>query len=123
MARILVADDSDFMRTALRGVLRQKNHEVLEASDGVEAVSNYRKERPDLVTMDITMPNKDGIDAAREILQEDRSAKIIMVTALGQQSVMRKAIEMGILEFIVKPFTPEKVWEVVDRVLKEEELS
>ena len=106
------------MRMALRGILKEKNHEVFEAENGEEAAEVYRREQPDLVTMDITMPKKDGIEASRDILQEDPGAKIIMVTALGQEAIARKAVKLGIVEFIVKPFTPEGVWTTVDRALK-----
>ncbi|HPA44288.1 MAG TPA: response regulator [bacterium] len=118
MARILIVDDSYFMRMVLRSMLKREKHEVLEAEDGDKAVCLYRENRPELVTLDITMPVKDGIEAAREILQEDPSAKIIMVTALGQESIMKKAISLGIREFVVKPFTTERVREAVNRILK-----
>ena len=118
MARILVVDDSYFMRMVLRNMLKKEKHEVLEAEDGEKAVSLYRLNRPELVTLDITMPVKDGIEAAREILEEDPFAKIIMVTALGQESILKKAITLGVSEFVVKPFTTETVLEAVNRALK-----
>jgi two-component system chemotaxis response regulator CheY len=102
----------------LRNMLKKEKHEVLEAEDGEKAVSLYRLNRPELVTLDITMPVKDGIEAAREILEEDPFAKIIMVTALGQESILKKAITLGVSEFVVKPFTTETVLEAVNRALK-----
>ena len=118
MARILVVDDSYFIRMVLRNMLKKEKHEVLEAEDGEKAVSLYRLNRPELVTLDITMPVKDGIEAAWEILEEDPFAKIIMVTALGQESILKKAITLGVSEFVVKPFTTETVLEAVNRALK-----
>jgi len=102
----------------LRNMLKKEKHEVLEAEDGEKAVSLYRLNRPELVTLDSTMPVKDGIEAAREILEEDPFAKIIMVTALGQESILKKAITLGVSEFVVKPFTTETVLEAVNRALK-----
>jgi len=117
MAKLLIVDDSYFMRVVLRGILKSRNHTVVEATDGNEAVEVYRREKPDVVTMDITMPNKDGIDAAHEILAEDQSAKIVMVSALGQEALTKKIAEAGVSDFLVKPFDPEQVLEVVDRLL------
>ena len=117
MAKLLIVDDSYFMRVVIRGILKSRNHTVVEATDGNEAVEVYRREKPDVVTMDITMPNKDGIDAAHEILAEDPSAKIVMVSALGQEALTKKIAEAGVSDFLVKPFDPEQVLEVVDRLL------
>ncbi len=117
MAKILVVDDSYFMRIALRGILKSENHTVIEAEDGDQAVEMYRQEEPDLVTMDITMPNKDGIEAAHEILAEYPSAKIVMVSALDQETLVKKVLQAGVSEFLVKPFKPEQVLGVVDRLL------
>ena len=118
MAKILVVDDSYFMRIALRGILKSENHSVIEAEDGDQAVEIYRREEPDLVTMDITMPNKDGIEAAHEILAEYPSAKIVMVSALDQETLVKKVLQAGVSEFLVKPFKPEQVLGVVDRLLE-----
>lgn len=118
MARILVCDDSAFMRMMLTRVLTNMGHEVVaEASNGNEAVEKYRRHKPDLTTMDITMPECDGIGAVKLICSKDKKAKIVMVTAIGQQSILREAIAAGALDFIVKPFETEQVAKTVDSIL------
>ncbi len=109
MARVLIVDDSEFMRAVLKSILHSEGHEILEASNGAEAIALYRSERPDLVTMDITMPEVDGLEAAEAILEEFSDAKIVMCSALGQEKIIRRAIEKGVLDFISKPFKPEKI--------------
>jgi two-component system, chemotaxis family, chemotaxis protein CheY len=118
VARILIVDDAKFMRMTLFNILQKANHEVVgEAENGVEAVELFEKEQPDLVTMDITMPEKNGIEALKKIIQKDSNAKIIMCSALGQQKVVVEAIEAGAKDFIVKPFDENRVLEAVNRVL------
>lgn len=118
MARVLVCDDSAFMRMMLKRVLADMGHQVIaEAANGKEAVDMYRKHKPDLTTMDITMPERDGIDAVRIIHREDKNAKIIMVTAIGQQQILREAIAAGAQDFIVKPFEAGQVAKAVEKVL------
>jgi two-component system chemotaxis response regulator CheY len=119
MARILIVDDAKFMRMTLSNILINAKHEVVgEAENGAEAVEIFIKEKPDLVTMDITMPEKNGIEALKEIKQSYDDAKIIMCSAMGQQKMVVEAIEAGAKDFIVKPFDENRVIEAVNRVLR-----
>ncbi|WP_346354933.1 response regulator [Azotosporobacter soli] len=118
MAKILVCDDSAFMRMMLKKVLIEQGHEIVgEAGDGMEAVAQYEKLQPELVTMDITMPKMDGIEAVRRIHELNPVARIVMVTALGQKAIITDALRAGAADFIVKPFDPEKVASIVKKVL------
>ncbi|MCX7781824.1 MAG: response regulator [Negativicutes bacterium] len=118
MAKILVCDDSTFMRMMLKKVLIENGHEVIaEAGDGKEAIQLHRKFRPDLTTMDITMPKVDGIEAVRIIHKEQPLARIIMVTAIGQRAIITDALKAGASDFIVKPFDPAQVVSTVKKVL------
>ncbi|CAB50460.1 response regulator [Pyrococcus abyssi] len=118
MARILVVDDAAFMRMLLKKILTQAGHEVVgEASNGKEAVEKYKQLKPDLVTMDIVMPEMDGITAVKEIMKIDPNAKIIMITAVGQEAKVMEALKSGAKGYIVKPFQAQKVIEEVNRVL------
>ena len=118
MPRILICDDSSFMRMILKKLLIEKGHEIVaEAGDGKHAVQLYRQHKPDLVTMDITMPVMDGIQAVKHIHEEDPFARIIMVTAIGQRSIITEAIKAGASSFIIKPFDPEQVEETINKVL------
>jgi two-component system, chemotaxis family, chemotaxis protein CheY len=119
MARsVLICDDAIFMRTMLGNILRQAGFEVVgEAQTGAEAVERYQQLKPDLVTMDIVMPDMGGIDAVREIMQEFPDAKILMCSAMGQQALVIEAIQAGARDFVVKPFQPSRVLEAVQRVL------
>lgn len=118
MARVLIVDDAKFMRTLVKDALVPAGHEIVgEAENGNEAVELYKKLKPDLVTMDITMREKDGIEAAGEILTADSSARIIMVTALGQESLLTKAIKLGVKDFVVKPFPPERLQKAAEKAL------
>ena len=119
MARILIVDDAKFMRITLTNILRKANHEIVgEAENGREAVMLYRELKPDLVTMDITMPEMSGLDAVKEIKKEFKDAKIIMCSAMGQQKMVVDAIEAGAKDFIVKPFDDSQVVDSVLRVLR-----
>jgi len=115
---VLICDDAIFMRTVLGDILREAGFDVVgEAETGREAVEKYRELQPDLVTMDIVMPDMGGIDAVREIIKEHPKARIIMCSAMGQQALVVEAIQAGARDFIVKPFQPARVLEAVQRVL------
>lgn len=115
--RVLIADDAVFMRNMIRDIFADPEFEVVgEATNGQEAVDQYNELKPDVVTMDIVMPMKSGIEAVKEICGTDSDARIIMCSALGQESLVMEAIEAGASDFIVKPFTPDKVIEVVKKV-------
>lgn len=120
MARILIVDDSKTSRKFLKSMLIEGGHEVVgEAQDGREGVDKYFELKPDVVTMDITMPVLDGIDAVSEIIEKAPDAKIIMVTAAGQKSNMVEAIRRGAADFIHKPFDSEVIIEVIEKVMEE----
>ncbi|MBP2650648.1 MAG: response regulator receiver protein [Firmicutes bacterium] len=118
MAKILVCDDSMFMRMMVKKILVGNGHTIVgEAGNGREAVTLYQNLKPDVVTMDITMPELDGVSAVREILARDPKAHIVMVSAIGQKDVVTEAIDAGAMDFIVKPFEPENVIEIIENVL------
>ena len=115
---VLICDDAVFMRTMLADILTQAGFAVIgQAKTGAEAVDKFRELRPDLVTMDIVMPDMGGIDAVRTIMNEYPDAKILMCSAMGQQSLVIEAIQAGARDFIVKPFQPSRVLEAVQRVI------
>ena len=115
---VLVCDDAIFMRTMISDILSQAGFEVVgEAESGLQAVEKYRELKPDLVTMDIVMPDMGGIEAVREICKTDPDAKILMCSAMGQQALVVEAIQAGAKDFVVKPFQPSRVLEAVQRVL------
>ena len=116
--RVLICDDAIFMRTMLADILKQAGFEVVgEADTGAKAVDRYRELKPDLVTMDIVMPDMGGIDAVKEIVKIDPEAKVLMCSAMGQQALVIEAIQAGARDFVVKPFQPSRVLEAVQRVL------
>jgi two-component system chemotaxis response regulator CheY len=116
--KILIVDDATFIRTMVKDVLVPRGFEIAgEATNGNEAVTLYEKLKPDLVTMDITMKEKDGLEAAREILQRDPDARIIMVTALGQEKMLLDSFKIGVKDFVVKPFQPERIISAVEKAL------
>ncbi|MBT9281446.1 MAG: response regulator [Hydrogenibacillus schlegelii] len=116
--RILVVDDAAFMRMMLKDILTKNGYEVVgEAPDGAKAVELYQELKPDLVTMDITMPEMDGIQALKEIKKIDPQAKVIMCSAMGQQAMVIEAIQAGAKDFVVKPFQAERVLEAVRKLL------
>ena len=118
MARVLIVDDAAFMRMMIKDILEKNGYEIAgEAANGVIAVEMYNKEKPDVVTMDITMPDMDGIEAVKNIRANDPNAKIIMCSAMGQQSMVMDAIKAGAKDFIVKPFQADRVLEAVKKVL------
>jgi len=111
-------DDAAFMRMMIKDILRKGGYEVVgEAEDGAKAIEKYKELQPDLVTMDITMPDMDGIAAVKEIRKIDPNALIIMCSAMGQQSMVIDAIQAGARDFVVKPFQPDRVLEAVRKVL------
>lgn len=107
--KIMVVDDAAFIRMMMRRALEAEGHQVLEAPDGEEAVEAYRLHRPDLVTMDITMPGLDGISALKEIRRLDPQARVMMVSAMGQQAMVLEALQAGALDFVVKPVEAERL--------------
>src|SRR3954466_2249255 len=118
MARVLVVDDAAFMRKMVSDALAKGGHEVVgEAGNGVEALSQYQALKPDLVTLDITMPEKDGLAALGEIVAADPSARVVMCSALGQESKVLEAIKLGAKDFVVKPFQPARVLAAGGRAL------
>lgn len=121
MASILVVDDAKFMRMTLRQIFEEANHSVIaEAQTGNEAIDHYIELKPDLVIMDITMPEMDGIEAVRKIKEYDADATIVMCSAIGQSRLVLEAIEAGASDFIVKPFEKERVIEAAERALRHE---
>ena len=118
MARVLVVDDAAFMRKMVTDALTGGGHEVVgEAGNGVEAIARFQELKPDLMTLDITMPEKDGLAALAEIVAADPSAKVVMCSALGQESKVLEAIKLGAKDFVVKPFQPARVIEAVGKAL------
>jgi two-component system chemotaxis response regulator CheY len=115
--RILIVDDAAFMRMMIRDILGKEGFELFEATNGKEAVERYQELKPDLVTMDITMPEMDGISALRAIRATDPKARVLMVSAMGQQKMIMEALEAGALDFLVKPFQPTKVVTTVQKCL------
>jgi two-component system, chemotaxis family, chemotaxis protein CheY len=114
----LVCDDSVFMRTMVADILKNAGFEIVgEAETGVQAIEKYRSLKPDLVTMDIVMPEMGGIDAVRAICKEDKNAKIVMCSALGLQALVVEAIQAGAKDFVLKPFQASRVLEAVQQVL------
>ncbi|MFX1365711.1 MAG: response regulator [Promethearchaeota archaeon] len=118
--KVLIVDDAQFTRNMLKNIINKiEQIEVVgEASNGVEAISLYKKLNPDLVTMDLVMPEKGGIEATEEILKINPKAVIIVVSALGQEALVLEAAKKGAKDFIQKPFKTEQILEVMDRILK-----
>ena len=115
--RIMIVDDALFMRNILKDICVRAGFEVVaEADNGETALEMYREHRPELVTMDIVMPKRSGIEALQDIMAEDPQARVVMVSALGQDLLVLEAVESGARDFIVKPFKEEKVLDVVRRV-------
>jgi two-component system chemotaxis response regulator CheY len=116
--RILIVDDAAFMRMMIRDILTKNGYEVVgEAQDGIQAIERYKELHPDLVTMDITMPEMDGITALKEIRKVDANAKVIMCSAMGQQAMVIDAIQAGAKDFIVKPFQADRVIEAIKKTI------
>lgn len=118
MAKILLVDDAAFMRMMLKNALSQAGYtDLIEAEDGVKAVEAYTAEKPDLVFMDITMPNKDGLETLKEIRALDPNATVVMCSAMGQEAMVMDSIKSGAKDFIVKPFKPERILSTVKKIL------
>ncbi len=118
MARVLVVDDAAFMRKVLGDALASGGHEVIaEAGNGAEAVERFQELRPELTTLDITMPEKDGLAALAEIMAIDPAARVVMCSALGQETKVLESIKLGAKDFVVKPFQPARVLEAVEKAL------
>lgn len=118
MPKILTVDDAVFMRTMLRRILEPEGFEVIEAEDGAEGIDAYKRYKPDIVLMDITMPNMDGIAATKAIKDEDPHARIIICSALGQEAAVIRATEAGACDYVTKPFQAPQVLEAVRRALE-----
>ena len=117
MSRILIVDDAEFLRMRISKMLIAEGYEVIEAENGALAVEKYKAEKPDAVLMDITMPEMDGLTALKEIKSFDAKAKVVMLTALGQESVVLEAIKSGARDFVVKPFERERVLSAITKLL------
>lgn len=115
--KILIVDDASFMRMMLKDILSKEGYAIIEAVDGKDAVEKYKIEMPDIVTMDITMPNMTGIESLKEIKKLDSHAKVIMCSAMGQQNMVIEAIQAGAKDFIVKPFEAERVKNAIKSVV------
>ena len=119
MAKIMTVDDAAFMRMFIKDALSKLGYsDVIEAVNGQEAIEKYDEENPDLVFMDITMPTMTGIEALRTIKQKHPGAKVVMCSAMGQEALVMEAVRLGAIDFIVKPFKPERFQQVLDKVFK-----
>jgi two-component system, chemotaxis family, chemotaxis protein CheY len=118
MARVLVVDDAAFMRKVVSDALAAGGHDVIgQASNGSEAVAQFTALRPELTTLDITMPEKDGLEALSEIMTIDPEARVLMCSALGQESKVIESIKLGAKDFVVKPFQPDRLLEAIGKAL------
>ena len=118
MAKIMLVDDAAFMRMMVKDALTKAGYtDLIEAQDGAEAVEKFNAENPDLVFMDITMPNKDGLEALKEIKAAHPNANIVMCSAMGQQAMVIEAIKSGAKDFIVKPFKPDRILATAEKIL------
>ncbi len=116
--KVLIVDDAAFMRMMIKDILTKNGFEVVgEAENGAKAVEKFQELRPDLTTMDITMPEMDGISAVKQIKKIDAGAKVIMCSAMGQQAMVIEAIQSGARDFIVKPFQPDRVLEAIRKAI------
>ncbi len=121
-ARVLIADDASFMRQMIRENIEPEGYDVDgEATDGVEAVEQSEQLHPDLVTMDIVMPKRSGIDAVKGILEKSPEACVVMCSALGQETLVMEALQAGAKDFIVKPFKPDNVIATLKKILEKSE--
>ncbi|EAC5751075.1 response regulator [Listeria monocytogenes] len=119
MLKLLIVDDAMFMRTMIKNIVKDSDFEVVaEAENGLEAVKKYDEVKPDIVTLDIKMPEMDGLEALAQIMAKDPSAKVIMCSAMGQQGMVVDAIKKGAKDFIVKPFQADRVLEALEKAAK-----
>ncbi|MEF9983556.1 MAG: response regulator [Oscillospiraceae bacterium] len=118
MAKIMIVDDAAFMRMMIKDTLTKNGYtDVIEAQDGAIAVETFNAQKPDLVIMDITMPNMDGIEALRKIKEGSPAAKVVMCSAMGQETMVVEAIRLGALDFIVKPFKADRILQTVQKII------
>ncbi len=118
MAKILIVDDSRTSRKFLKTMLEADQHEIIgEASNGVEGIQKYKELNPDIITMDITMPELDGIEALKQIMEFDPNAKIVMVTAAGQKNKIVDAVKYGAKDFLAKPFDAEQIRNIINNII------
>jgi len=116
---VLIVDDALFMRTVLKDILTKNGYDVVgEATNGYEAIDKYQELKPDITTMDITMPELDGIGALKKIMEINHAAKVIMCSAMGQQGIVVEAIKQGASDFIIKPFQPARVLEALEKAIQ-----
>ncbi|HEO72262.1 MAG TPA: response regulator [Candidatus Hydrogenedentes bacterium] len=117
MTKVLVVDDAQFLRVRLSRMLKEHGYDILEAENGDRAIAQYEANAPDAVLLDITMPEKDGLEVLREIRGKHPDARVVMLTALGQQSIVLEAIKAGARDFVVKPFEQERVLSALQKAL------
>ncbi|MEA2479800.1 MAG: two-component system, chemotaxis family, chemotaxis protein CheY [Thermoleophilaceae bacterium] len=118
MARVLVVDDAVFMRKVVSDALAKGGHEIIgEAANGQEAIDRFQELKPEVMTLDITMPEKDGLTALREIIAMDPQARVVMCSALGQETKVLEAIKAGAKDFVVKPFQPDRVLSAIAKAV------
>lgn len=118
MAKILLVDDSKTSRKILRGILEENGHQIVgEAVNGDDGITKFKELNPDITTMDITMPVMDGLEALRQIMEYDKSAKVVMVTAAGQKTKMVDAVKYGAIEFLAKPFESTQIIAIINKIL------
>jgi len=116
--KILIVDDAAFMRMMLKKILAPTGNDVIEAVDGLDGVSKYKEHKPNLIMLDIVMPNMDGIECLKQIMAFDKNAKVVMCSSIGQQTIVNDAIKIGARDFIVKPFDAAKVLECITKNLQ-----
>ena len=117
MKRVLIVDDGVFMRTLIKGLLTKNGYEIVgEAEDGLIAIEKFKELKPDLVTMDITMPNMDGLASLKEIMKIDADANVVMISAIGQEEAIKDAIISGAKGFIVKPFDENELVSIIEGI-------
>ena len=119
MAKVLVVDDAAFMRMSIQKMLEPHGHEMIgEAENGVEAIKKYMELKPDIVLLDITMPEMNGVEALKQIKEKDPAAKVVICSAMGQQAMVAQTIQYGAKDFVVKPFEVERLIAAIDRVME-----